>query len=224
MFEDENRITSAIETVSCSFRSLEAVKIIVIFILSRFLSDSHKEIIGSARCIDFRKREQTNHLHGPFTKTGVAGMLEAFYFEAVDVTFSFLVQWLMNFVVWIKLQILQGWFQNSLIWSILCIKTIWVLDGLKKSLILFFIKLDCLKYKRISFLRIISRGKWKQKNGTHWITFAMHSKTRGTYLVFMEPKLSIKELLKIFLLVWESSSIFSHQLSPWYQRELWYTR
>lgn len=58
--------------------------------LSRFSSDSHTAVIGSGLFIHFRKSRHTNHLNGHLTETGTAGIVEAFYFDAVDIFVLFL--------------------------------------------------------------------------------------------------------------------------------------
>lgn len=47
--------------------------------------------LNTRLCIDFGNLGLTNHLNGHFTETGVARMLEASVFEAVDIEFTSLL-------------------------------------------------------------------------------------------------------------------------------------
>lgn len=77
------------QTVSGSFKSVKAVKGNVFSILNSSIF-SHSALIGSRLCIKIKHRCQTSRFDGLYLEIGVAGMLEAFIYDAVDIASTFL--------------------------------------------------------------------------------------------------------------------------------------
>lgn len=89
MLKDDRRIPYALKSRSSFCKTFKSVRMMILSTLNRFLYESHESLMSCDIWLNYRKWHQINYLDGFYSDAGVSRMLQASYYDAVDLVLPF---------------------------------------------------------------------------------------------------------------------------------------